>query len=661
MRKVGRQGGWIIQCRGDTAIAEGCFELPAPDPSDRWVACFRCDSCWMVPTVGSRIADVPDETQMLLLEKEGTYTVYVPLVKEGFRASLLARNGKLQVRVESGSPAVMAVEFDAVYLNRSTDPYGLMHAAAQDLHDELGTFHLPAHRPRPTFMDFYGWCSWNAFYMEVSAEKIERVLQTFDEQGLCPGFVVIDGGWQSSTQWHLTGLGCDPAKFPQGLEPAIRQLKARYGVGHVFLWQTYNGFWCGLDPAVFPDACRADMEPPQRLLSSHREGGAEAGAVFDTNSKNFYPEHALAQAFWHPASYEAFYDEYHRRMSEAGADGAKIDAITWIETCGKDRGGRVAMMKEFLRAAERSIERYFNGEAIWCSSCSNDFLLNSKGGGVVRTSMDFFPKRPETHGMHIYANAINSLFMGAFIHPDWDMFQSALGAPSDFHAAARAISGGPVYSTDAFGEENFGIIRRLALPGGTVPLCAGIALPAAESIFADPQAALLKLYNRNRCGHVLGIFNCAYEAGGDALRSGMVSVADVYPLRDSTSVYAVYGHNGRSLQLATTRNRWRLALGTFGFELFTVVEVRNGFAPLGDPGLYNTGGVVLDWRTEADVHRVELMPCRRFAAYSVRRPAAVSFNGKPVAFDWEHTLLSLDLDAPAQGEMVIDLGGSDDK
>jgi raffinose synthase len=654
-KEIGGSGGRILSCCAGEPAAEYCIELPAPEPFEAWCACRRSESCWMTPVAGTRLGDVPQETQMLLLKSGDLYTVYLPLVAGEFRAALFSKNGALQVRVESGSPAVTGQAFDLVYINQSGNPYELLETAARDLQQELGTFKIADKAKRPEFMSVYGWCSWNAFYQDVSAEKIESVLENFKANGVCPGFVIMDAGWQQSSKWHLTGLGADTSKFPDGLGPAIQHIKSRFQVEHLFLWQTYNGFWCGLEPQQFPDARRADMEPPARLLSGQR---AADDARFDTNSKNFYPEHVLDQGFWCPASFETFYDEYHRTSAAAGADGVKIDAITWIETCGKDYGGRVALMREFLSGAEQSARRYFNDQVIWCSSCSNDFLFNSNGEGVVRTSTDFFPDKPETHGLHIYANAINSFFMGAFVRPDWDMFQSALGVASEFHAASRAVSGGPVYSTDAFGKENFKLIKKLVLPDGTVPLCETHALPTLDSLFTDPQQSLIKIFNRNKTGHVLGIFNTAYDESGAAERSGSYAVADVVPLRNSTADFVMVRHSDQSAQRVNASDTFEITLPALGYELLTISEIRDGFAPIGDQGLFNSGGVIQGWDSHKEVQSVELKSCRKFCAFSERSPRQVMAEGVAVDFERDASMIRVNFPEAFTGTLTLVLDES---
>jgi len=40
---------------------------------------------------------------------------------------------------------------------------------------------------------------------------------------------------------------------------------------------------------------------------------------------------------------------------------------------------------------------------------------------LIRTSTDFWPTRPETHGLHLYCNAQVGMWFGEFMQPDWDM------------------------------------------------------------------------------------------------------------------------------------------------------------------------------------------------------------------------------------------------
>ena len=55
---------------------------------------------------------------------------------------------------------------------------------------------------------------------------------------------------------------------------------------------------------------------------------------------------------------------------------------------------------------------------------------------VARVSDDYYPRDPASSTPHIGACAFNSLYLGALVQPDWDMFQSAHPAGQRQHWAS---------------------------------------------------------------------------------------------------------------------------------------------------------------------------------------------------------------------------------
>lgn len=49
-------------------------------------------------------------------------------------------------------------------------------------------------------------------------------------------------------------------------------------------------------------------------------------------------------------------------------------------------------------------------------------LFSSKRTAVIRASDDFWPRDPASHTIHIASVAYNTIFLGEFMQPDWDMF-----------------------------------------------------------------------------------------------------------------------------------------------------------------------------------------------------------------------------------------------
>ena len=134
----------------------------------------------------------------------------------------------------------------------------------------------------------------------------------------------------------------------------------------------------------------------------------------------------------------------------------------------------------------------------------------------MRTSDDFFPQRPESHGLHLVANATAGLWFGEFMQPDWDMFQSAHERGA-FHAAARAVSGGPVYVSDRVGVHDFELLRKLVLSDGSVLRADLPGRPTRDCLYADPsvEPVLLKIFNLNRDCGIVGVFNARHTAATD--------------------------------------------------------------------------------------------------------------------------------------------------
>lgn len=90
---------------------------------------------------------------------------------------------------------------------------------------------------------------------------------------------------------------------------------------------------------------------------------------------------------------------------------------------------------------------------------------------LVRNSDDFFPEIASSHPWHVFCNAGNALFTQHLnVTPDWDMFQTVHDY-SSYHAAARCISGGPVYITDEPGKHNIALIKQMT--GPSVKMAAG--------------------------------------------------------------------------------------------------------------------------------------------------------------------------------------------
>ncbi|CAK8534123.1 unnamed protein product [Lathyrus sativus] len=188
----------------------------------------------------------------------------------------------------------------------------------------------------------------------------------------------------------------------------------------------------------------------------------------------------------HPNKVFNFYNELHAYLASCGVDRVKVDVQNIIETLGAGHGGRVSLTRSYHRALEASIVRNFSDNGCIACMCHNtDGLYSAKQTAVVRASVDFYPRDPASHTIHISSVAYNSLFLGKFMQPDWDMFHS-LHTAAEYHVAARAINGCLIYVSDEPGNHNFYLFKKLVLSDGSVLRAQLSGRPTRDSLFVDP-------------------------------------------------------------------------------------------------------------------------------------------------------------------------------
>src|SRR5262249_10160716 len=142
----------------------------------RFTSGYRFVPFWMKPAVGTREAEVRAETQWLLAElHSGQYLLVVPLLDQATRFSVQGGEGGLDVVAETGAPTVLTAGGVAVFIGRGADPYQLAADAAAAISHHLGG-RLRKDKPVPDFVNLFGWCTWDAFYHDVSPDRVREGL-----------------------------------------------------------------------------------------------------------------------------------------------------------------------------------------------------------------------------------------------------------------------------------------------------------------------------------------------------------------------------------------------------------------------------------------------------------------------------------------------------
>jgi len=681
----------------------------------RFMACFRFKLWWMAQRMGEKGGDVPLETQFLLVESraagedaEAAYVVFLPLVEGAFRASLQGGAGDaLELCVESGDADTRAASFDrALFVGAAeSDPFAAIAGAVAAAKSALKTFRVSAEKKLPGIVDYFGWCTWDAFYQDVTQEGVEAGLRSLIAGGAPPKFVIIDDGWQSvgtdqsaadepaggdepTRLSRLTGIK-ENSKFQNADDPAagiktvVRAAKEQYGLKYVYVWHAITGYWGGVRPgAAGTEHYRSSLQFPK----------VSPGVV--ENEPGMKTDVLTLQGLGlvHPRAVYRFYDELHAYLAAAGVDGVKVDVQCILETLGAGHGGRVQLTRQYHQALDASIAKNFpeNG-IIACMSHNTDALYCSKQTAVVRASDDFYPRDPVSHTIHIASVAYNSVFLGEFMLPDWDMFHS-LHPAGDYHGSARAISGGPVYVSDAPGKHNFELLKKIVLPDGSILRARLPGRPTKDCLFTDPArdgVSLLKIWNMNKFTGVLGVYNCQgaawssvekkntfHQTGTEALTCG-VKGSDVHHISEASTDpewngdCAVYRHAGGDLVILPNGAALPISLKVLEHDVLTVSPIKDlapgfRFAPIGLVDMFNSGGAVdgltyhlLDGAKLLDGNGatsgseavglvcMEVRGCGRFGAYSSVRPRKCMMGSSELEFSYDSSsgLVTLQLEA----------------
>jgi hypothetical protein len=259
---------------------------------------------------------------------------------------------------------------------------------------------------------------------------------------------------------------------------------------------------------------------------------------------------------------------------------------------------------------------------------------NWRESNVARNSDDYLPDTPQNVKEHVYQNAYNAYWLSNFAYPDWDMFQSH-DAHAEYHAAARAVSGGPVYFTDEAGKERPEVLSPLALSDGRLLTLDEPAQVTRDMLLTDPsmEAVPLKIFGtlsgQGHAAAVVAAFNVnktAREVAG-ALRVG--DVAGPQGAGAPPERHAVYQRSrGLAVVLEGREASLPFTLGEFGFDLFTLVPVEQGAAVFGLLDKYVGAAAVVSVARDAGGLTVRLREAGDFGAWLERAPARVEVDGR---------------------------------
>lgn len=323
-------------------------------------------------------------------------------------------------------------------------------------------------RPReaksyPEIFEYLGWCSWEHFRQDINGDSLAEAMATLDAHPLPIRSVLIDDGHlcvEASDEGphgsRLIDWGPDRAKFPDGWQPVLSH-RNREKLRWFGLWLNFNGYWSGVSPKHRMDELADHLVPIAT-------GALQPGPA---------PEDA-----------EAFYGQMISAATDPGFDFVKVD--NQAASLKLLRGQKAAVCRSVQHAcALEHVTHQRHVPLINCMAHSVVHLAFGQHSAVFRCSEDYRYGHRERGRRHLHNSFENMLWIEPLFWGDHDMFHSTdpLG---DVMAHSKALSGGPVFLSDAPQDLCEERVWPLCLDDGRLLRPLMPAMPLAESVYSNP-------------------------------------------------------------------------------------------------------------------------------------------------------------------------------
>lgn len=567
---------------------------------------------------------------------DGLYGAAIPLSGNGYRTTLGSENGKFTCKAYTYTNNASAKNIPMMAISFGANPYELIEELYQVALKSMDKEeNLRVKKTYPDAMEYIGWCTWNSSHLgqHLDEKHLLEGAATFTDNKFPLGWLLVDDGWFDHDGSCLNAYTPNKEKFPNGFKSLNSKLKSEHGLKHVGIWHAYDGYWNGINPNS-----EIGKKYESELFSwSQRE------MVQDANSK------IISYHFIKPDSelLPAFYENWHKYFSEQGFTFVKVDNQLVSERMCVNNFPIYDLAEKMHQALYPSVFKYFDGGIINCMDMTNDAFYNFGKSAVARCVEDYFPEEDGGVGYelerggaaaHVLMALYNSLYFSQMAYTDFDMFESH-NTYGEYHAAARAISGGPVYVTDTPGKQNFEVLWPLINADGTIIRADQPAKLTEDCLFQLQDKKPLKAFSFAGKAGLLAAFNAA-----DAdLVTGTFSPSEIEGLKGNE--FAVYEFFSKELSTLKLNDSKIIELDRMGCKYFNLVPIEKGVALIGLVNKYNAPATILKSSIGKHKFSAELNGSGTFKALLPVLPVSVSVDENKISdFTFDDGVLTVEIE-----------------
>ncbi len=625
------------ETKGDNHLAPDFaygFEIETLGGMKSLLANYIRGEFWCFNAFSSDPAEIPNETQSLIWEKEDGFTFASTVCAEKFKSDF--RGFAPRAEGEKGGVTlyvwsnIVANRCDSIILTigEGEDPYALVPDVIGKTFGILGKpGKLREERRYPSHLEYLGWCSWDAFHMDVTHDGLVAKAKEFRDKGIPVHYFIIDDMWgdvphinrKTMGSRELRAFEAAPERFPKGLKACIQDLKSCNIT--TAMWHPTTGYWHGIDPEGEIAKEHGD------LLVRTLNGALVHSPDFDKAFKYYFTQHS-------------FY-------KDCGAEFVKVDNQSFIRNYYKNILPIGEAARNLHNAIEASVGANFDGQIINCMCMTSENFWNRPSSSVCRLSGDFQPENRLWFIKHILQCSYNSLIQGSAYYCDWDMWWSDDGQAKK-NAVLRSMSGGPVYMSDELNRSVKETIMPIIYADGRIIRLPKPAVPTRDCLMSDAETSgkIFKVFNSIGENGVVAAFDLDKD---EKPVSGEITLADMNLTGER---YALYNWYTGEVVFMGQGDRLPLTLENYDdFRLFLAVPMKKGVGVVGLGDKYMAPATVEDlgegfWSVK---------DAGQFTFVSDEAVEAVKVNGEtaPVSVRAPHVYM---VELPVSERLIVKIG-----
>jgi hypothetical protein len=398
--------------------------------------------------------------QLLLRLADGRCMVILPLVGTDVFCWFESRDGGLALMLGNMGTGAVSGDMPLLAWAAAEDPYEAFRIVWRTAITAIGgATRLRGEKRYPEIFRYLGWCSWEEYLENIDGPLLVKAAQDIERSGLPIRFLLVDDGHLDHEGSRLLDFAPN-SKFPEGWKELLDMRKPEK-IRWMGLWLNFNGYWKGMHPQNRLGALNEHLMP------------VKSGA-------SLVPKHGMLHSF-------AFYDVMIGAARKAGFDFVKVDNQAGNLANYQGTKQPVACAAMNAQALEVACARHMDG-LINCMAHNAVCIMNTRISAVTRCSEDYKVNNLPRARRHIHNSYANMPWMGQTVWGDHDMFHSADPVCGGPMAVSKALSGAPIYLSDAptrFAAEN---VVPLCYADGELLRPRAPAVPLPDSLFLDPFA-----------------------------------------------------------------------------------------------------------------------------------------------------------------------------